>query len=115
MTEADSGRGAAEARVEIEYCTQCRWLPRAAWLAQELLGTFEGDLAEVTLVPGSGGVFVVRVDGTVIWDRADQGSPSRLPSNASSETGWRQGGIWVTANDECRRQVNTDPGAASEF
>ena len=24
-------------RVEIEYCTQCRWLLRAAWMAQELL------------------------------------------------------------------------------
>jgi len=28
-------------RVEIEYCTGCRFLPRAAWLAQELLTTFE--------------------------------------------------------------------------
>jgi selenoprotein W-related protein len=23
-------------RVEIVYCTQCRWLLRAAWMAQEL-------------------------------------------------------------------------------
>jgi len=61
--------------VEIEYCTQCRWLPRAAWLAQELLGTFEADLAEVALVPGRGGVFVIRVDGTVLWDRFVQGFP----------------------------------------
>jgi selenoprotein W-related protein len=63
------------ARVDIEYCTQCRWLPRAAWLAQELLGTFETDLAAVSLVPGTGGVFVVRVDGDVVWDRATQGFP----------------------------------------
>src|SRR5262249_38692095 len=28
-------------RIEIEYCTQCRWLLRAAWMAQELLTTFE--------------------------------------------------------------------------
>jgi len=63
------------ARVEIEYCTQCRWLPRAAWLAQELLGTFEGTLGEVALVPGSGGVLMVRVDGETVWDRAAQGFP----------------------------------------
>ncbi|KAJ1475904.1 hypothetical protein T484DRAFT_3139348 [Baffinella frigidus] len=25
--------------VEIEYCTGCRWMLRAAWLAQELLTT----------------------------------------------------------------------------
>jgi selenoprotein W-related protein len=61
--------------IAIEYCTQCRWLPRAAWMAQELLGSFESDLAEVALIPGRGGVFVVRVDGEVVWDRRVQGFP----------------------------------------
>lgn len=60
-------------RIEIEYCTGCKWMLRAAWMAQELLQTFEGDLAEIALKPGSGGVFVVRVDGDSIWSRADQG------------------------------------------
>jgi selenoprotein W-related protein len=67
--------GRSSPRVEIEYCTQCRWLPRAAWLAQELLGTFGHDLREVALVPGTGGVFVVRVNGTVVWDRRTHGFP----------------------------------------
>jgi selenoprotein W-related protein len=62
-------------RLEIEYCTQCRWLPRAAWLAQELLTTFERELGEVALVPGTGGVLVVRVDGETVWDRKQQGFP----------------------------------------
>ncbi|MFS8201128.1 SelT/SelW/SelH family protein [Streptomyces sp. CWNU-52B] len=62
-------------RVQIEYCTQCRWLPRAAWLAQELLTTFEQELTELALKPGSGGVFVVRVDDEVVWDRREQGFP----------------------------------------
>jgi selenoprotein W-related protein len=62
-------------RVEIEYCTQCRWLPRAAWLAQELLTTFEAEVGEVALVPGRGGVFAVRVDGHLVWDRAAHGFP----------------------------------------
>ena len=61
------------ARVEIEYCTQCRWLLRAAWMAQELLSTFEADLAEVALVPGTGGVFEVRAHGTVLWSRRERG------------------------------------------
>ena len=34
-------------RVEIVYCTQCRWLLRAAWMAQELLSTFADELGEV--------------------------------------------------------------------
>jgi selenoprotein W-related protein len=62
-------------RVEVEYCTQCRWLPRATWLAQELLTTFEYELGEVALVPGTGGVFMVRVGDHVVWDRREQGFP----------------------------------------
>ena len=59
--------------VEIEYCTQCRWLLRAAWMAQELLVTFEDDLGGVTLIPGRGGVFVVRIGADTIWSRAAEG------------------------------------------
>lgn len=63
-------------RVTITYCTGCRWLLRAAWMAQELLTTFETVLGEVALVPGSGGVFRVTVDGDVVWDRKkDKGFP----------------------------------------
>ena len=62
--------------LEIEYCTQCRWLLRAAWLAQEMLVTFQNELAAVTLVPGDGGVFDVRLDGeTLASRRADGGFP----------------------------------------
>jgi selenoprotein W-related protein len=63
-------------RVEIEYCTQCRWLLRAAWMAQELLTTFSDELGEVALVPGTGGVFTIRVGEDVIWSREEmQGFP----------------------------------------
>ncbi|MEZ4332369.1 MAG: SelT/SelW/SelH family protein [Myxococcota bacterium] len=61
-------------RVEIEYCTGCRWGLRAGWIAQELLSSFEGELGEIALVPGRvGGVFVVRLDGVVLFDRAEVG------------------------------------------
>jgi selenoprotein W-related protein len=66
-------------RVEIEYCTQCRWLLRAGWMAQELLTTFPADLGEVALVPGTGGVFEVRLDGETIWSRAAEGGFPELP------------------------------------
>jgi selenoprotein W-related protein len=55
--------------IEFEYCTQCRWLMRAAWMAQELLTTFEAELSAVSLMPGSGGIFVVRLNGIVLFDR----------------------------------------------
>lgn len=60
-------------RIDIEYCTQCRWLLRAAWLAQELLITFEEELGGVTLVPGAGGIFEVRLGEAVLWSRQDEG------------------------------------------
>lgn len=60
-------------RIEIEFCTQCRWLLRAGWMAQELLTTFPAELGEVALIPGSGGVFEVRVEGELIWSRKERG------------------------------------------
>jgi selenoprotein W-related protein len=61
-------------RLEIEYCPRCHWLPRAAWLAQELLGTFADELGEVALRPSAeGGVFDVRLDGETIFSRRSAG------------------------------------------
>jgi len=59
--------------VEITYCTQCRWLLRAAWLAQELLTTFEQDLYSVALRPGTGGIFEVRLNDALIFSRKEAG------------------------------------------
>ena len=55
--------------IEITYCTQCRWLLRAAWLAQELLTTFEQDLASVALNPGSSGIFDITVNQQLVFSR----------------------------------------------
>lgn len=64
----------AQPRIEIEFCTQCRWLLRAAWLAQELLTTFDnGELGEVALVPGTGGIFEIRCDGVLLYSRRAEG------------------------------------------
>ena len=60
-------------RIAITYCTQCQWLLRAAWMAQELLSTFGTELSEVALVPGTGGVFEITCDGTVVWERKRDG------------------------------------------
>ena len=60
-------------RVRILYCSQCNFLLRAGWLAQELLSTFGQELGAVTLVPGGGGVFQIQVDDTLVWDRVAEG------------------------------------------
>lgn len=56
--------------VEIHYCSTCRFVLRATWMAQELLFTFGQELGALSLVPDDGGVFRVQLsDGTVIYDR----------------------------------------------
>lgn len=60
-------------RIVISYCTQCNWLLRAGWMAQELLSTFGQDLGEVALSPGSGGIYRVAYGDELIWDRATDG------------------------------------------
>jgi selenoprotein W-related protein len=59
--------------VSITYCTQCNWLLRATWMAQELLTTFQTELTGLTLIPGTGGVFRISAGEIVVWDRATDG------------------------------------------
>ena len=60
-------------RVEIHYCTQCRFILRASWIAQELLMTFGQKIGELALVPSAGGVFTVLLDGNEIFSRKVEG------------------------------------------
>lgn len=60
-------------RVAITYCTQCNWLLRSAWMAQELLSTFRDDLGEVALVPASGGAFRIEIGPVLVWERQRDG------------------------------------------
>lgn len=60
-------------RVTIAYCTQCHWLLRAAWMAQELLSTFGEELGGVTLIPGHGGIFEIHLGEELIWERKRDG------------------------------------------
>ncbi|WP_417307990.1 SelT/SelW/SelH family protein [Devosia sp.] len=64
---------AGKPRLAITYCTQCNWLLRAAWMAQETLSTFGTELGEVTLIPGTGGIFEITMDGQLVWERKRDG------------------------------------------
>lgn len=69
----DRGPDPDKPRIAITYCTQCHWLLRTAWMAQELLSTFGTDLGEVALIPATGGAFAITYDGTEIWERKRDG------------------------------------------
>ena len=72
MSVAQSDPGEKPA-IRITYCTQCQWLLRAGWMAQELLSTFTNDLGEVALIPSTGGAFHIDYDGETIWERKRDG------------------------------------------
>jgi selenoprotein W-related protein len=42
-------------------------------MAQELLTTFDQEITELTLKPGSGGIFEVRANDELVWSRKDEG------------------------------------------
>ena len=60
-------------RIEINYCTQCRFILRATWIAQELLMTFAEKIGEIALIPSSGGEFIIFCDGKKIFSRKEKG------------------------------------------
>ncbi|AET37759.1 SelT/SelW/SelH family protein Ecym_1539 [Eremothecium cymbalariae DBVPG len=70
-------------KVSIIFCTRCKWNLRSAWYLQELLQTFGDSLGEVSLIPGSTGIFKVlgylnqdqetAETPIVIWDRKANG------------------------------------------
>lgn len=60
-------------KIEIKYCSKCRWLMRSTWMAQEILTTFEDEINELSLLPGSGGIFEITANGKLVWSRKNMG------------------------------------------
>ncbi len=60
--------------VTLEYCAQCGYLPRAQWMAGEILAALQDDIASFALIPGGGGCFEWAVDGEVIASKNATGS-----------------------------------------
>ena len=42
-------------------------------MAQELLTTFQDEIGELALLPGTGGVFEIRLEQDVVWSRSTEG------------------------------------------
>jgi len=60
-------------KIDIKYCKKCRWLLRSSWMAQEILNTFEEEVDELSLLPGTGGIFEITVNDQLIWSRKEMG------------------------------------------
>ena len=91
--------------VRITYCTQCNWLLRAAWMAQELLSTFGQDL---------GAVQTMLDDPLVTLGLADAGAHVAQIMDASQPTFlldyWvKERGRWTL--EEAVRRLTSDPAS----
>ncbi|KAL7920492.1 Rdx family domain-containing protein [Trichoderma austrokoningii] len=73
-------------RITIQFCTQCKWMLRAAYYAQELLSTFSLSLGEVALQPSTGGTFIV----TIYHSSAESSSSSSDPPSVQSTVLWNR-------------------------
>ncbi|KAI0902279.1 Rdx family-domain-containing protein [Annulohypoxylon nitens] len=69
-------------RVTIRFCTQCKWMLRAAYFAQELLSTFSTSLGEVALQPSAGGTFIV----SIVYAPPNPDPTSSVPSSPTSSS-----------------------------
>ncbi|KAK5172051.1 uncharacterized protein LTR77_003688 [Saxophila tyrrhenica] len=84
MEDSESVAPVKLPRVAITYCTQCKWMLRAAYFGQELLSTFGTSIGEIALIPATGGLFTVHLthktqesdtspQEVLIWDRKAEG------------------------------------------
>ncbi len=55
--------------VEIEYCGECNLRAEAIETADAVLKNHQNELEDLHLKVGKGGVFKIRVDGDIVWDK----------------------------------------------
>ena len=55
--------------VEIEYCVPCGMADRALTVQEAIVRQFGDRLDRSSLVMGDHGIFVVRVDGELVYDK----------------------------------------------
>lgn len=63
----------AKFQVKVEFCMQWNYAPRAASFAEKLFTHFRKDVEKLELIPSSGGVFEVFVNGTKIYSKDETG------------------------------------------
>ena len=56
--------------ISIEYCAECGYFSRVAWLLGEVMGDIQHDVKRVTIIPSGGGRHEWKVNGAVVWSKA---------------------------------------------
>lgn len=59
--------------IGIEYCTSWGYLGRAVALCQKLLDEHKNNINKVVIIPSSGGVFEVTMNGESVFSKKELG------------------------------------------
>jgi selenoprotein W-related protein len=74
MSSSQGPSSTKESIITIEYCPKCGWMLRAAYMAQELLTSFTGDIKGILLQPSeTSGTYTISVNHKMIFDRKSTG------------------------------------------
>jgi selenoprotein W-related protein len=63
----------ARLSITVEYCASCDYLPRALWMAGEVLKEIQFEVERFALLPGDRGVFEWRVGDEVVFSKGESG------------------------------------------
>ena len=56
-------------KVSIEYCASCNYKPQMMQVSDELLSSYQHVIDEMILIPGSRGIFDVKVNDKLIFSK----------------------------------------------
>lgn len=59
--------------IKVEFCMQWNFAPKAASFAEEIFTHFRGQIEKMELIPASGGIFEVSVNGEKIYSKDETG------------------------------------------
>ena len=83
LTSCNDKGGNIMKKVYIEYCTSWGYLGRAVALAESVLNKQKNNVAEVLIIPSSGGVFEVKVDDILLFSKKEL---NRFPEEGEAES-----------------------------
>ena len=60
-------------KIKLEFCIVWNYTPRAVSTVEDILEKYGKDVTSLDLIPGTGGVFELYIDGVLIYSKLETG------------------------------------------
>ena len=60
-------------KIKLEFCIVWNYTPRAVSTVEDILEKYGKDVTSIDLIPGTGGVFELYIDGVLIYSKLETG------------------------------------------